>query len=235
MVGKNTLLRIWHKFQKAVFELCKLEQVIERQEKRELALSMGFVGQWDEHRRYQLAFLKEEGLSNSSSLLEFGCGPLTLGVPLVKYLNPQNYVGIDVRPSVINIAYREIYRNNLVSKNPRLIVANDFGREVLREHKFNFIWAFSMLFHLEDQLVDRLFESAASLLEQEGRLYANINTDVEESTWLEFPFNKRPPTFYEDVAKQHGFNMVVRGTLESTGFRLDSLEKNNIFLMFTLQ
>jgi trans-aconitate methyltransferase len=116
-----------------------------------------------------------------------------------------------------------------------LIVTDDFGREILAGQKVDFIWAFSVFYHLQDHLLNQLFETAVKMLKKGGKLYANINSEVEESTWLEFPFNKRSPGFYQQHAETCGLKMTQIGTLESSGFKLATLEKDNILLMFELK
>ncbi len=93
--------------------------------------------------------------------------------------------------------------------------------------------AFSMVFHLSDALVEELFDQISARLEKGGTFWANINTSVDESRWLEFPFVRRDPDFYLDIAKRRGFEMSVLGTLEALGFRNKDLEKDNVFLEFT--
>lgn len=48
-------------------------------EKHRLEDSMGFRGQFDEHRRFQIELLKNLGLKPGHQFLELGCGPLTAG------------------------------------------------------------------------------------------------------------------------------------------------------------
>ena len=65
---------------------------------------MGFRGQFEKHRRFQMTFFRERGLVPSSRLLEIGCGPLTAGIPIIEYLEPGNYVGVDIRSSVLHLS-----------------------------------------------------------------------------------------------------------------------------------
>ena len=122
--------------------------MLELREKYQLAESMGFRGQFDEHRRFQITFLKEHGLVPSNELLEIGCGPLTGGVPIIDYLQAGDYVGVDVRRSVLDLAWREVGKTELSAKNPRLICSSSFGSAELDGPMFDFILSFSVLYHL---------------------------------------------------------------------------------------
>ena len=94
------------------------------------------------------------------------------------------------------------------------------------------VWSFSVLFHLTDELLEACFAQVARRLRPGGAYVANINAEMPESTWLQFPFNRRDPAFYVAIAARHGLKMTERGTLESLGFRLDASEKNNRLLRF---
>lgn len=224
--------RIAYKIKDAVFRLGGFQSLIDEKERQLLSHHMGFVHQWDEHRRFQMELLQADGLKPSSRVLEIGCGPLTLGLPLIGFLDPGKYTGIDVRPSVLDIAYAQISKAGLAAKNPRLICSRTFGAEELGAETFDFVWSFSVLFHLTDELVNTWFEQVARRLERTGICIANINAETAESTWLEFPFNRRPPAFYAELAQRYGLTMTERGTLESLGFRLASEENKNHLLTF---
>ena len=42
----------------------------------------------------QLELLKRQGCQPTSKVLELGCGCLHLGIPLLRFLNESNYVGV---------------------------------------------------------------------------------------------------------------------------------------------
>jgi hypothetical protein len=70
-----------------LFEAGGFREMLDEAETRVLEDHMGFRGQWDEHRRFQFDFIRSHGLQRSSQLIEFGCGPLTLGIPIIQYLD----------------------------------------------------------------------------------------------------------------------------------------------------
>ncbi len=154
-----------------------------------------------------------------------------MGLPLIEYLNAGNYTGIDVRPEVLNLSWQQIGKAGLSSKNPRLLISQSFGAQELPEDaQADMIWSFSVLFHLTDELVDACFGQIARRLSHDGAYYGNINPVQDESTWLQFPFNKRDVPYYCGVAERHGLKVTELGTLKSLGFTLDAMEKANILL-----
>lgn len=233
MRGAHRLRKIGEAVQEAVFSGFRIQTLLERRERKELALAMGFEGQWDEHRRFQMAFLKEHGLQPTHRFLEIGSGPLTLGIPIIEYLDKGCYTGIDVRGSVNDIALRQIAKNHLAAKNPRIVTSANFGDTEVGEAKYDRIFSFSVLFHLTNELADQLFSRIARTLASDGVHFGNINTDVEESEWLEFPFVRRDVEFYRDLATRHGLILDELGPMHALGFRHDDLEKNNVVIRVT--
>lgn len=232
MLGRRTLIAAKNRLQDFVYSALHLEDVQDRAEQQRLTLAMGFAGQWDEHRRFQMELLKSRGADPSSRVLEIGCGPLTLGVPLIGWLNADRYVGVDVRSSVAAIAYSQIGKQDLAGKNPRIIVSTDFASRELEGESFDVMWSFSVLYHLADPLVERFFAVAALRLAPKGRLICNINISADESTWLEFPFVKREVGFYTEIGRRAGLSAEVLGPMKNCGFRGEGIEKENVILEF---
>jgi 2-polyprenyl-3-methyl-5-hydroxy-6-metoxy-1,4-benzoquinol methylase len=232
VILSRTIHNIRNDFKEFIFDHGNFQDLIDQRRKKLLEDSMGFRGQWEEHRRFQLALLKDKGLAPSDHLLEIGCGPLTAGLPLIEYLAPDRYVGIDVRSSVLNLAWGEIGRACLSAKNPRLICSSSFGSEELGQQRFEYVLSFSVLYHLDDPLVQHFFFAMANRLTEGGMCLANINTDVDDSTWLEFPFLKRSADTYRAMAGAAGLQTESLGSIESLGFRLRGQERLNEMLLF---
>jgi len=215
-----------------IFDIGNLQEVLDIRRRNALEDSMGFHGQWDEHRRFQVAFLKAQGLVPSHAFLEIGCGPLTAGIPIIEYLQPNKYFGIDIRSSVLDLAWGEVARAGLSAKNPRLICSSSFGAEELGEEQFDVVLSFSVLFHLNDELLHAYFQTVARRLKSTGFCVAQVNTQSDESTWLEFPFLKRKIDTYFAMAGEAGLKTRPLGTIERLGFRLSGEEKLNEMLAF---
>lgn len=217
-----------------LFDATGMQGLLDERELHSLEDMMGFRGQWDEHRRFQIVELRKLGLEPSSSLLEIGCGPLTAGIPIIQYLDGDRYVGVDVRSNVLDLSWQQVGRAALSAKNPRLIRSEEFGALELGDRRFDFIWSFSVLYHLSDEILDKLFSHVAARLKTDGRFVANVMTDMEDSTWLEFPFIRRTIEIYRSVAAKHGLKTANLGTIEQRGFRLLGQERTNPLLEFSL-
>lgn len=232
MLLSRTRRKIAYHLKAFIFDSGGFQEMLELREKHQLEDSMGFRGQFDEHRRFQITFLKERGLVPTNQLLEIGCGPLTGGVPIIDYLQAGNYVGVDVRRSVLDMAWREVGKAELGVKNPRLICSSSFGSAELDGRMFDFILSFSVLYHLTDDKLNSYFKAVRSMLKSTGVCFANVNTLDDDSTWLEFPYRKRTLENYAERAAANGLEMTCLGEIKDLGFRRSEQERRNQMLSF---
>ena len=232
MLLRKTRKRLIYRVKLAIFESGNFQEMLDLRDKYRLEDSMGFRGQFDEHRRFQFDLLKRRGLLPHHRLLEIGCGPLTGGLPLIGYLNPGNYTGVDVRDSVLNLAWKEVGKAGLSARNPRLIQSSSFGSNELRGQQFDFVLSFSVLYHLSDEILASYLAAVRERLNATGQCLANVNTQDASSTWLEFPFLRRTIEDYENLARSKGLETSRLGELAELGFLLPGIERRNQMLAF---
>ena len=228
--GSRTLNTSVLKAQNVLYRRLNMSRIPEEEHRLKLVEAMGFDGQWDDHRVFQMDFLRRRGMTETSRFLEIGSGPLTLAIPLMQELAPGHYTGVDVRESVMNLAYMEIARAGVSARNPRLIVAGDFGAAALGDETFDILWSFSVLFHLSDELIEEWFANVKRRLAPTGHYWANFNDGLEDSRWLEFPFLNRKAEFYEDIAQRNGLTMKTLGTIEELGFAGPGEDRKNTMI-----
>lgn len=170
-------------------------------------------------RRFQIDFLRAHGLRPSNRLLDLGCGTLRGGIPLIRYLDHGLYWGVEVRPEVLVEARDELVRTGLEARAPHLTHAPDLGDLELGA-LFDVIWAFSVLIHMPDPVLDRTLGFVARHLAPGGRLWANVNIgEGVIGEWQGFPVVARSLEFYRTAAGRHGMVLEPLGTLESLGHR----------------
>lgn len=190
----------------------------QQQEEARLEAMVGPPGVWKESRDFQVQFLTQKGLKKDDTVLDIGCGPLRGGVPLIDYLDNGMYVGVDVRNEVIEEAKKQVTKNGLENKLPRLFASSTFGEEWLEEDRFDYVWCFQVLYHLTDELADKCFARIVTLLQPNGVCYCNVNVEGDEGKWKEFPYLKRPLGFYQDLAVKHGLTLSNIGQLKDFGY-----------------
>ena len=122
-----------------------------RARKRHALVGAGYL--WEFKREFQIRFLKEAGLSPGDHLMDVGCGTLRGEIPTIAFLDEGRYYGIEVRDFVLKEAERELRDNALEHKRPKLIHTDKLG-EIELGALFNVIWCFSVLIHMENDVLD---------------------------------------------------------------------------------
>jgi cyclopropane fatty-acyl-phospholipid synthase-like methyltransferase len=181
---------------------------------------------WEAKRKFQFDFLLNAGLLPGHNLLDLGCGTLRGGIPLIGYLEEGNYTGVDVRPEVMEEAHLELEISGLAFKNPSLICIDDVSTLILKR-KFDFIWAFSVLIHLEDNILEGVMNFINLHLHKEGSFYANVVFgDRQDGNWQQFPLVERPKSFYTKMFAKYGLTMYDLGPLEKFGHQSKITDKD---------
>jgi len=177
------------------------------------------------------------GLKASHTLLDIGCGPLQGGIKLIEYLEPNHYVGIDLRHDPIIEAYKQVARYKLVHKNPTLIVSHSFGREELADHTFDFFWTSQLLYHLPLGLIDAMFQHITTRMTPTSVFYGDIidyrlKSDPD-ANWQEFKFYRHQPNDLMKIAEEAGLDMDVLGQIGDFGYPNDLELRKNYVLKFS--
>jgi cyclopropane fatty-acyl-phospholipid synthase-like methyltransferase len=133
------------------------------------------------------------------------------------------------------MSWAQVGRAGLSGKNPRLVCSSDFASTELAGLKFDWIYSFSVLYHLSDEILDAYFEMVAGRLTENGQCIANVNTTIPSDKWLQFPFLMRSIEAYEAMAAKYGLVTTALGTLRENGFRNPGMESHNPILRFQLK
>jgi cyclopropane fatty-acyl-phospholipid synthase-like methyltransferase len=130
-------------------------------------------GMWEEIGRLQFEFLRARGLKPRHRLLDIGCGSLRGGIHAIKYLDPGNYYGLDINPSLIEAGRHELSLAGLTHKNPHLALSGRFELGLFRE-KFDYLLALSVFTHLFANHIIRCLAEVREVLAPEGRFFATF-------------------------------------------------------------
>jgi cyclopropane fatty-acyl-phospholipid synthase-like methyltransferase len=188
---------------------------------------------WAKKRRFQFDFLTSHGLRPGHRLLDIGCGALRGGIPLIEYLETGHYAGVEARAAVLAEGREELAKSGLEHNHPLLIHAAD-PAQIQLEDPFDFAWAFSVLYHMPDEVVDAYLRLISESLAAGGEFYANVQLSEQprEGSWQGFPVLSRRRDFYQRLAASHGLRVSDVGTLESLGHQLGAGD-NEMMLRFT--
>lgn len=184
-----------------------------------------YVGTDELSGQLQLELLKREGCAPSSKVLEIGCGCLNAGIPIIKYLEKGNYVGIDPNEWLRKAVMTQRYVSQLIdSKQPRFLNRNDFDASEI-DFKFDYVFSHSVLSHCAHWQLNSFLLKTAKVLDQKGRILSSIrlaegnnygNTgskDKKDSGYQEWQY---PGVSYftlstiVDVAKKQGLVAIYK-------------------------
>jgi SAM-dependent methyltransferase len=175
--------------------------------------------------KLQFALLQREGCLPSSTVMEVGCGCLNAGVPLIEYLNPGHYAGIDPNEWLLEAAMRRRRVRRLVaSKRPMFLNRGDFDAGELGL-TFDYVLSHSVLSHCAHWQLEQFVGNIARALRPRGRILASIRLaegnaygssgtpDKEDSmdevwqypgvSWFKLATVKK-------TAQRHGLNAVLK-------------------------
>lgn len=172
---------------------------------------------WKIKRDFQIQFLKQAGLEPQHYLLDIGCGTLRGGIRIIEYLEKGHYFGIESRRKVLEEGRKELRDAHLEDKEPILITAKDI-QSVSLEKEFDFIWAFSVLIHMTDAILNDCLSFVKKNLKENGRFYANVNiSDQPDKNWQGFPVVHRSLEFYKDACSRNSLQLSDMGSLKDWG------------------
>ena len=125
---------------------------------------VGPLGVWPQLQQYQFNVLTRLGLEPHHSIVDIGCGPITVGLKLISYLDRGNYVGLDSLSEPLVEAYRAVVEHSLAEKNPTLVCSSTFGKDELGDRQFDYVWVSQLSYHLDEVQTARLFEQLRSMM-----------------------------------------------------------------------
>ena len=183
--------------------------------------AVGPAHQWHAIRRFQIGFLKKQGLEPHHRLIDIGCGTLRGGIPLIKYLNDGHYTGIEVREDVLQLGRDELRQAGLGYKQPQLV--HSTGLSVLKlGYHAEFVWAFSVLIHMDDDAFNACLAFVSTHLAPGGGFYGDVNIgEGDEGSWQGFPIVRRPMKWYTRTAERFGLIPEDIGSLLELGHEED--------------
>ncbi len=202
----------------------------ERLRDRESFVRHGLVGPpdvWREQRRFQIDFLRRQGLQPHHSFVDVGCGTLRGGLSVIEYLETGRYLGLDVRANVLVEAQRELERGRLEDKQPTLLRCEDFAT-LSCDRTFDVAWAFAVLIHMTDDVCTECLRWVSRRLAPRGVFYADVllghvrKETVGHGMGTAFPVIWRPAADYLRMAQTAGLELEDLGTLVSQGSRMKS-------------
>lgn len=185
--------------------------------------------------QFQMSFLLRQGLQPRHALVDYGCGVLRGGIPLIKYLDTGNYIGLDVGADAVRAARKVARRERLTYKKPTLVLVKDIDALNLGR-RVDYVWAFSVLFHMTNDHLDACLRFVSRHLAPSGTLFANVGLGKHApGAWRHFPVLWRTLDDYTARARAVGLSVSPLGELSQFGHHspTDPEEDKQVMLAFT--
>ena len=142
----------------------------------------------------QFDYMLKYGLQKHHNLFEIGFGCLRFGIHAIKYLDINNYYGIEPdKESFLAASKYEIPINLLENKNPNIFNISVFDVQEMSKYiknKMDYIFAFSILNHLTEEGRRIFFNNISDYIKKDGCLilgggeYIIITDDIQNESKL---------------------------------------------------
>lgn len=162
-------------------------------------------------------------LNARDEFLDFGCGVLRIGLPIIGYLDCDRFYGYDLDPYRIEEAKLEVEEYNLGYKEP--VLTADWNRIVQKRpfnnRLFKHIWCYQVLIHIPDDELDVTLGRIKDTLMKKGTALVSININTKENPtdgrWREYPFVCRSFEFYRQRFGKFEMNIEMVPDWEPEG------------------
>jgi len=169
---------------------------------------MAIGGMWDKIGNLQFEFLVSSGLQPQHKMLDIGCGTLRGGRHFIRYLNSDNYYGLDISQKAIEFGEQLIKKEGLFNKHPRLVLSQhkDLKFGEFEGEKFDFLLAQSVFTHLMPEHIEECFQHIGRLMDQNSVFFFTFNefSKFKQTGLKDFCY---PFSFLQEIAKKYGFTL----------------------------
>ncbi|MBT4710139.1 MAG: class I SAM-dependent methyltransferase [Alphaproteobacteria bacterium] len=128
-----------------------------------------------ERGRDWFAYIKDHGLQPEHKFLDYGCGVMRIGVPVINYLDPGNYVGLDISPARLARGHRLAAENGISDDRYQTFVVGDCKLLELGDQRFDFVWASSVLNHMPDADILEMLSAMRGHISSTGQFLFQYN------------------------------------------------------------
>lgn len=131
-------------------------------------------GLWHAIGARQFRFMVDEGLEPHHVLLDVACGSLRAGVRFIPYLQPGNYLGIEIRRELIEAGIKsEIGQKLYDLKKPEFVVSGTFEFSRFSKQP-DFALAQSLFTHLIADDIDLCLRNLRAFAKPNAKLFATF-------------------------------------------------------------
>ncbi len=183
-----------------------------------------FVGNTEENYytvgKLELDLLKMNGCTPESHVLEIGCGCLVAGRPIMQFLLPDRYVGIEPNVWLLEAVKEGLPdTNELIAHKRPLFLSNDEFDASEANRQFDFVIAHSILSHAAHWQCPRFLKAIKRVLAPSGVVIASLRFfndknelmgDSNDEQWVYPEVSYFSWETIQRVAAEHGYHVEWR-------------------------
>jgi len=172
-------------------------------------LSVGGGRKWDVLAGFQFSILFQEGLLETHTLLDIGCGPLRAGRLFIPYLNKGNYSGVEPDMNRVLAACDEELGTLTQLKQPIFHFNSmfDFG-----EGPYDYLLCHSVISHLPLAHIEQLFKSATKVMHPGSKFLLTFLAGDEDAFIFDWTYPEHveyKPETISNLAGECGLEMEI--------------------------
>lgn len=148
-------------------------------------------------------------ISTDSRVLDYGCATISFGEHLIRFLDPQCYVGMDVSKQAVDLARSRIRGSDLYLKGPIVLHLEGelFPSETLLP--FDYVIALSVFTHCPPKTVLNIMKFVKTLLKSGGKFMIDICLVDKDIIFQGFHNFYYPREFFEYACERFGLQYEI--------------------------
>jgi hypothetical protein len=115
--------------------------------------------------REMIKVMLQHGLQRHHTFVDYGCGSLRLGRPIIEFLEPGKFWGLDLAQEFLEAGLDHVGSDLAAKKRPNLRVIDDAGLAAAKAARPDFIGAWHVCGKIPDQILDSFFGKVLGLMQ----------------------------------------------------------------------
>lgn len=169
---RNQIRMEWHRWRADSWEEYYIRMTKQSEDPEKW---VGPADSFEDMQKWQTDLMLDLGLKSNQTIIDLGCGILRGGIPLIEYLDIDNYYGMDITLKALLEGHRRIHKNGLEMKKPTLIHNSDLRFRELQGIKANWLLAQSVWTHLPPENLEQCLNNMGRALSPNATIVATIH------------------------------------------------------------
>ena len=125
--------------------------------------------------RQDAQYMIKHGLKPNHTMLDYGCGVMRTGVPVIQYLAEGQYIGVDISEERIDMGRRLARSHGITKDQYRAFKVTDCLLREIEDDSVDFAWALSVINHMPEPDIRTAFKSMSRVLKPDGQFLFIFN------------------------------------------------------------